>query len=167
MKKYLHELNEQELAEIFKNNDNLQNIVINDLIEYDLEAQQEEFENLNIKKYVEVHDHYNTFYLRLKNAIGLFENLCIDYCNQQVIEFYEQSKQFYNDYLNDNEKYDIFVEKMEILVELLDKQLHEYEQGIDFDTALDFFVEEAQSEYGLYANYYTKNDLKVYKETRV
>lgn len=103
---YLQELNFEELQKVFDNNEKFKNIVFDDVYESNMDYQlflSEEFFGKNAKNYLEIKDHYASFYTRIKDATKFFENLNInisDYLieedSKKYIELYKQAKKYYN-----------------------------------------------------------------------
>lgn len=79
MKKYLNELNEEELEKVFKNNKKLQEEIFQYCYESSMNAQYElGLELLNDvknKKNYRIDDHYTSFFLTVVNAYEFIANL--------------------------------------------------------------------------------------------
>lgn len=154
-KRYLKELNEEELKEVFENISSLQEISFSYAYDVNMDWQLELgkiFFGNNWHDYLKMYDYYSSFYLKIKNTIEFFENISIgnaDYLSEEnskkYIDLYKQAKKIYNNlckcntysekYLENEEKLDkICIE----LLELLENELHELE-NIDFEQAFETF----------------------------
>lgn len=150
MKKlFINELEEEKRNEIIKKNQKLENRLLQDLYEYNMFLQEEEGREMFGKdsyKYIDIKDHYSSFYLVLKNWNEFIENLNIDYIyNDDAIKLYNEiikdrdtlyNIDTYSDNFNDlDEKIE---EKTKKLLQYCEKQLHEYENIGNIDDAIEY-----------------------------
>lgn len=156
MKKlFINELEEEKRNEIIKKNQKLENRLLQDLYEYNMFLQEEEGREMFGKdsyKYIDIKDHYSSFYLVLKNWNEFIENLNIDYIyNDDAIKLYNEiikdrdtlyNMDTYSDNFNDlDEKIE---EKTKKLLQYCEKQLHEYENIGNIDDAIEYADETDQ-----------------------
>lgn len=150
MKKlFINELEEEKRNEIIKKNQKLENRLLQDLYEYNMFLQEEEGREMFGKdsyKYIDIKDHYSSFYLVLKDWSKFIENLNVDYIyNDDAIKLYNEiikdRDTLYNidtcsDNFNDlDEKIE---EKTKKLLQYCEKQLHEYENIGNIDDAIEY-----------------------------
>lgn len=150
MKKlFINELEEEKRNEIIKKNQKLENRLLQDLYEYNMFLQEEEGREMFGKdsyKYIDIKDHYSSFYLVLKDWSKFIENLNVDYIyNDDAIKLYNEiikdrdtlyNMDTYSDNFNDlDEKIE---EKTKKLLQYCEKQLHEYENIGNIDDAIEY-----------------------------
>lgn len=137
MKKYFKDMETKEKVDIILNNSELREIVENGYYEDNMYWQQEESELMlgkNWHHYIEYRDSYNTFYLRLIKWYDFIECLDKDYLCQDGIDLYNEIIELKKLYENeeDMDKYAELEETLESkcidLLEICEKQLHEYEE---------------------------------------
>lgn len=153
-KKYLNELNENELLEILNNNSKFYNYIYELLSQERYYLNNEYINNLftnNYNNYMEFKPHYDTFYIYVKNEYEFIKNIDIEYLS-------EQTKNIYNEIIkneNNEEKYILLCQE---LSDILTKELQDMEE---------ITSEEIESELinniDYYKEFYTI-DKKIYKD---
>lgn len=165
---YLKDLSIEDLKELCKNNDSFMEQFYQDLYDRNMDLQCEEgilMFGKDWHTYINMIDNYNSFYLRLKDWRMFIENLDGDYLCQQGIDLYNNiinDKTTLDKMDEDNELYDNLEEHLEnmckLLLEICEKQLHEYEDYPMFDDVFDYMYDNE-----LYLEYYTdENKQKIY-----
>lgn len=159
--------NKELLKEIFEHNEELGNNLWNLTWDRNME-QQLEFGNLclgeNSHKYIDIRDHYSSFYLTLKNAEEFVNNIDKAYLTteedtlyNECIELLEKrnNEEYGNDYYWE---FDIELDnKAEELLKLIEKDLHAYENVETEDVFEEFLFQLIENEnYG--ELYYYEND---------
>lgn len=158
MKKYLNELNQEELTKIIENNESIKTLIFNTCYEDNMYWQEErakDFFGNNWSKYINYHYSYNTFYLTIKNAIEFFENLSNNNYQYLKIEdsnvyikLYNEAKKYYNNIKKCNYQSDKYFENEEKLenicediLQILEKELHSFENISTEDVQEQFFLD--------------------------
>lgn len=166
MKKlFLTDINTEKRNELIKKNQKLENKLLEDLYEYNMFNQEEEGRELLGKdqyKYIDIKDHYSSFYLVLKDWSKFIDNINIDYLyNDDAIELYnniiKKRDTLYNMDSYSDEFYDMDAEIEDDCKKLLkycEDQLLEYEKNINIDDAIqyademdqlnDYYIEETE-----------------------
>lgn len=147
MKQYLKDMEIEKQVDILFNNEDIRNVLAERYYE-DLMWQQEEEGKLMFgehwSKYIDIHDNYNSFFLRLKNRNEFLDNLDKNYLSQEGIDLYDETYNLYEEYNNicqyDEEQEDRFNEldelldtKCEELLQICENMLHGYENYTDED----------------------------------
>lgn len=165
MKRFLKELNKEEFKKVLEKNSLLYEKVVQNLYENNMFYQNEEYENLNIKNYVEMRNYYNTFYLKLKDdIIGFYENISTDYLCNDGIKIYNSAKIYYKRLQNTKnddiycKNFDLLEEKMKDLLKIIEKQLQEYENVNEDDIFYELYE---NIEY--YEDIYVNDDFEAFK----
>ena len=155
MKKFIKNMDSEEIKKVLENNNKFYNLVYNDLYENDMEWQYEEGKLLfgeNSHKYIDIRDHYSSFYLVLKDAFKFIENLDPTYLCQNGIDLYNEIMKLKKEYENiscdskeEENRYNELEEEIENkckdLLEICEKQLHEYEKGdYSMDDMIDYIM---------------------------
>lgn len=174
-KKYVKDMEKEEIKKILENNNDFYNLVYNDLYEQDLEWQGEEADLMFGKdhyKYIEIHDNYSSFFLTLKNWSAFLDNLDRDYLNIKNADLYNEIMKLKKEYENIacdtieeenryNELEDILEEKSKELLEACEDQLHEYEKG---NYSIEDLIDYVMNTFN-YEDFYTKdNDYILYRD---
>lgn len=174
-KKYVKDMEKEEIKKILENNSDFYNLVYNDLYTQDLEWQGEEADLMFGKdhyKYIEIHDNYSSFFLTLKNWSAFLDNLDRDYLNIKNADLYNEIMKLKKEYENIacdtieeedrfNELEDILEGKSKELLEACEDQLHEYEKG---NYSIEDLIDYVMNTFN-YEDFYTKdNDCVLYKD---
>lgn len=157
MKKYVKDMTREELKEIFKNIKNIRNQMWDWKYEENMDYQHwlsKEFFGSEWHKYINYHDHYYSFFLRLKDATQFFENITesnADYLSienaEEYKKLYKQAKKYYF-YMNSkcnfgSDKYyeneEKLLETCEKILAMLEKELHKLED-IDENELEEYFI---------------------------
>lgn len=159
--------NRELLKTIFENNNKLQEKAGEIAYENNME-QQVEFGELclgkNWNKYIDMYDNYSSFYLRVKNAEKMIENIDKNYLTTEEEELYNKAVKILE--IRNNEEYgtDFYWEQdMELdevsanLLELIEKDLHDYE-NIEEEDVFETFIFDLQENYMYEDLYYYEND---------
>lgn len=147
MKKFIKDMDQKEIEKCLQVNERFYNLVYNDLYEQDMDWQYEEGKLLfgeNSHKYIEIRDHYSSFYLVLINWYEFIENLDPSYLCSKGIDLYNEIIKLKKEYENiacdteeEENRYNELEEELENkckdLLEICEDQLHEYEKG-DYST---------------------------------
>ena len=176
MKRYLKDLDIKTRIDIIMNNSELSEKVFEMFYDNNMDQQEEESKLMFGEKQwknIEIHDHYNSFFLTLINWYNFICNLDKDYLCQKGIDLYNEILPLKVEYENitldtveEENRYseleDILEEKCKELLSICEEQLHEYEHYTDQDIKeyLEFQLEEND----LFSNYYIINNdyTKVY-----
>lgn len=149
-KEYLKDMETEKRNYIIKLNRKLMEQLQADLYEYEMNTQQEEGELMFGKdsyKYIEIKDHYSSFYLVLKNWRQFIDNLDTDYFSpngqdelyKKIIEKREKLDNMDDPYSDDFYNLEDEIEKdCKELLKLCENQLHEYEQTPNEDDAIQY-----------------------------
>ena len=174
MKKYLKDMNKEELKKVFDNSTKIQEEQYNLVWQDNMDWQQEYFEiffGKNWHEYIEMKDNYNSFYLRLKSAYKFFINLDKDVTDYLNIENAQIFKNIYKKankyYINidkrcnyGSDKYYENIEKLEEecgkLLEILENELHLLE-NINDDEVFESFCDDVY-ENNIYDDLYIENN---------
>ena len=156
MKKYLKNMNEEELKKVFDTSEKIQNKEYEATMQINMDYQEELgdiFFGKGWSNYIKMYDNYNSFYLRIIDSTSFFENLAedvTDYLSQENAtrfkEIYKKAKKFYTNinsrcvYGSDKyyENYEKFEEECKKLLEILECELHTLE-NVEYGQALDTF----------------------------
>lgn len=152
------ELEEEKRNELIKKNKKLIDRLQSDLYEYEMFIQQEEGELMLGKdkyKYININDHYSSFYLTLKDWHKFIENVNNEYFSSDeqtklYNEIIKEQKELdniedpYSDEFNDLENE--IEEKCKKLLKLCEDQLHVYEEYPTEDDAIQYADEMEQLE---------------------
>lgn len=174
MKKYVKDMTKEELKEIFKNVESIRNQMWDWKFEENMDWQQE---NANIlfgkewHNYINYHDYYSSFFLRIKDATQFFENITesnADYLNvedsKKYLELYKQARKYYNlmekvcnfgtdKYYENEEK---LLETCEKILAILENELHLLE-NIEQEELEDYFVFQVE-ENGCFSECYIEDN---------
>lgn len=165
MKRYLKDLNDEELRKVLEKNEKLSSKIYEDISENDMFCQENEFNELNIKKYVKMYDYYNSFYLKVTDTIGFFENVNTVYFDTKTEDIYKEAKKIYDRYMNTinenirKKNFDLLEEKVNDLCKSIENQLHEYEER---RYSIDDLIEELKECYDL-EGFYIDDDFVCYE----
>lgn len=178
MKKYVKDMTKEELKEIFKNVESIRTTMWDWKFEENMHWQEEYtdiFFGKEWHKYINYHDYYSSFFLRIKDATKFFEN--IKESNYQYLsienaeeykKLYKQARKYYNlmekvcnfgsDKYYDNEEK--LLETCEKILAILENELHLLE-NIEESELEDYFVMQVEendcfSECYIEDNDYTK-----------
>jgi hypothetical protein len=173
-KKYLKDMDEEELKKLFENIEefkkNIYDICYQNNMDY-----QEELGNIFFgdkwNRYIDIFDHYTSFFLRIKNAIEFFENLGVensDYLNtKDATEYkvlYKEAKKHYNNFNKCNYASNNYYKNEELLentckqiLRILEEELHKLE-NITKEEAKDTFLFEVLENEMYYDCYILNND---------
>ena len=157
MKKvYINELETEERNKLIKNNIKLIGMLQSDLYECNMFAQEEEAREMfgaDSHRYIDIRNHYSSFYLVLKDWRRFMDNLDSDYLSPEAIELYNKTKKYIEklDSLNeDDTKYETLYNIIELecidLLKECEKQLHQYEDYPTEDDAIEYADEMEQLE---------------------
>lgn len=156
MKKYLKNMNKEELKKVFDTSGKIQNKEYEATMQMNMDYQEELgdiFFGKKWSKYINMYDNYDSFFLKLKDSISFFENLdkgVTDYLSQENAtrfkEIYKRAKKFYTSmnsrcvYGSDKyyENYEKFEEECKKLLEILEDELHKLE-NVDYEQTFDTF----------------------------
>ena len=178
MKRYLKDLSAEELTKVFENNQKLREEIYSDVYEANMYMQEETGNELLSKeamKCYDFHDHYNSFFLRLKDGYGykLLENLNFKTLQDYSVATLEDEKlyhrllNYYNHCNYNSDAYYDNIEKLDALaIELLsniEELLHEYEDVTEDDALtawLDEYFQERYADYYIDENYILFEDVQ-------
>lgn len=156
MKKYLKNMNKEELKKVFDTSEKIQNKEYEATMQMNMDYQEELgdiFFGKNWSDYIKMYDNYNSFYLRIINSASFFENLAedvTDYLSQEDTtrfkEIYKKAKKCYTNinsrciYGSDKyyENYEKFEEECQKLLKILEDELHTVED-VEYNQVLDTF----------------------------
>lgn len=156
MKKYFKNMSLEDRIDIIMNINDLK-YKVGDMYYEDLMQQQYEEGQLMFgkehHKYIDIRDNYSSFYLVLKDWNKFLDNLDKDYLCNNGLDLYNQIMVLKNEYDNidmveNEDRYDELEEELENrckeLLQVCEKQLHEYEDYSDDDLKdyLSFQLEE-------------------------
>lgn len=98
MKKvYINELETEKRNKLIKNNKKLMDMLERDLYEYNMMLQEEEAREMfgaDNHKYIDIRNHYSSFYLVLKDWRRFMDNLDSDYLSPEAITLYNKIKKY-------------------------------------------------------------------------
>lgn len=168
MKKiYLKDLNEQELRQLCENNDAFMEQYYERVQEDNMFWQEEESNNMFGKewhRYIDCHDNYSSFYLRLRDWYKFISNLDSDYLCDEGLKLYDyimKKKNIFDNMEPYTNRYDNLEEHLEKtcadLLEICEGQLHEYEEYPSFE---DVFTNMIDCDWYKEEDYYTDEDMK-------
>lgn len=160
---YIEELNDEELKKVYVNNEKFSRMIFAECYEMNMEQQEElseEFFGKKFHEYLDVHDHYSSFYLRIKDTNKFFENLNLNnscYLSEEdskkYIELYEQVKKYYSCLERSDDKNNFYEELIEKackeILNILEKELHELE-NINDEDIIEYFIDNKDA----YNNFY-------------
>lgn len=157
MKKiFINDLDQDRRDNLIKKNRLLIERLQNDLYEQQMFMQQEEGELMLGKehyKYIDIKDDYSSFFLVLRNWSKFIENLDKDYLCQEGIDLYNkiiEKKKAYENTDAYSEEFDRLEGELEEdckeLLDICEKQLHEYESLPSEDDAISYADEMEQLE---------------------
>ena len=165
--------NKELLKKVFDSNERLKQQLYED--SYDLSMEQQlEFGELCLgkdhSKYIDLHEHYSSFFLTLKDSEKFILNIDKDYLSVEENKLYEKalkklekrdSKEYGSEqyYKLDAELDDISEE----LLKLIEKDLHDYE-NVDEEQVFEDFMFNLNNNYS-YEDLYYLEDLTSEKET--
>lgn len=177
MKKvYFKDLDTKTKIDIIMENEDLYNRTCEELYERNMEDQLEQGNLMfgsDHTKYIDIRDYYSSFYLVLKDWYKFINNLDSDYLCQDGIDLYNQIIPLKEQYENldcFSEEFNELEDKLETLckelLEICEKQLHEYENYNNED--IKEFLEYMFEDNNYLENYYILgNDTKtVYEDIR-
>lgn len=155
MKRYLNRLDDETLHNVIVNNEEF--IAKYGTFLYDTQLeQQEEITRLILgddwTNYIDYHEHYTSFYLKVKDCFLMIENINEDYLTNGEAILYKEIREMIDTYgsqdnwdylpkededklLNDIEK------KSEILLSLIEQDLHKYEEFPETSEVYDFIID--------------------------
>lgn len=177
MKRYFKDMKTEEKFEIITKNEDLRKRLEEQYYEDQMEAQYEEGKLMLGERYngVDIKDHYNSFFLVLRDWNKFIDNLDKDYLCTEGLELYDKIIELKKEHDNitlweeeDEERYNELEEelenKCEELLSICEKQLHEYEKWDegDFNEYIMFELDNND----IYSDYYIiDNDTsKVYED---
>lgn len=144
MKRYIKDFKEDELLKLLDENKTLQEHLEQDFYEDQMRWQGDEFEYIFGKdkwNYIDLKDHYNSFYLILKDY-RVIDEINKDYLNEDNIKLYNIAKDEYQAFISDdNIEYgsDEYYDKEEKLEKLakdlikgIEDQLHKLEKWYSY-----------------------------------
>ena len=178
---YLREIADYKNRELFKkileNNSYLSDVLYSTTLENFME-QQLEHGNLclgnNFHEYINMYDSYSSFFLRVKDSEKMIKNIDKDYLSSEEIELYNKAWDLLE--IRNNEEYgtDYYFELEEEidkvaseLLDLIEKDLHAYENPTDEDVLEEFMFQLIENE--TYSDlYYYENDntYNLYEDVR-
>lgn len=147
MKKiFINELETEERNKLIKNNKKLIEILQNDLYECNMFIQEEEWREMfgaDSHRYIDIRNHYSSFYLVLKDWRGFMDNLDSSYLSPEAITLYNKIKKYIEklDSMDENDtKYETLYNIIELecidLLKECEKQLHQFEDYPAEDDAI-------------------------------
>lgn len=168
-KRFLSELSREELKRVLEVNKKLVQDIDQFIMDDDMFAQEEEFNLLNIKDAVTVHDHYSSFFLRVNDPEKLIEKIDTAYLSPETEEQYKKTKAVYDELKSiedeNSEEYDKTYEKFEkecdLLADSLTAQLRQYE---DHDLSEDNELEYLENYMNLDGLYILSDTYVVYED---
>lgn len=169
-KKYFKDMNNEEKIKLLDISD-FYDIIYEKVYEDNMYTQQEEFNLMEIEKYVDIKDCYNSFYLVLKEDAAIFiKNIDDAYFNPENIKQYAICKEILQKYENSKREktkekyYDILENQVNKLIEGITEQLREYEIVNDAD--LEYYIIDEMCE-DIFSNYFIINNdfTKLYYES--
>lgn len=163
-KKYIKDMNEEELEIIFNNITSINQDSYNYTYEKNMDWQNELSDILfgkNWSKYIECISNYNSFYLRIKDYREFYKNLNLnnfDYLQEdkgiEYIKLYKKAKKVLNNlnkckeysdkYYDNHDKFEYIC--CEIL-KILEEELHLLEEIIEQEVKEDFIFNVQENEY--------------------
>ena len=167
MKTYLKDMKAGEAWELVHNNSDYMAELYEDMAQDRGEQQSEEAGLIlgsDWHKYIDYHDNYNSFYLRVKDPAEMIRNIDKDYLTEAQAERYEKAKSLLDKYENeeDPEKLDSWYDQLEIqakgLLADIEESLHEYENITDDDIKEEFIINLEDNED------YTIGDKNIYRD---
>ena len=175
MKKFIKDMDQKEIEKCLQVNNEFYNLVYNDLYENDMDCQYEEGKLLfgeNCHKYIEIHNHYSSFFLTLINWYEFIENLDKDYLCQNGIDLYNEIIKLKKEYENisceteeEENRYNELEEELENkckdLLEICEDQLHEYEKG---DYSMEDMIDYVMNSWGYEDFYILGEDYILYQD---
>lgn len=180
IKKYIKDMNDEELKKIFNNIEHLQKEfyenLYNDNMNYQIDLSKIFFGD-NYINYLDIKDYYSSFFIIIKDTVKFFENLHLynkDYLNNEDAKkyavLYKQAKKHYNNmnkcnYYSDNyyKHFELLENTCKSILEILEKELHSLE-NIDFQDVLDMFINDVCENNDFYDYYILDDDFtKLYK----
>lgn len=161
MKKYIKELNKDQLIELIGKNEKLYNKLAESLYEAQMYMQSEDAENMFGKDYhrwIEYRNNYNSFYFILKDWRKFIVNLYTDYLDEEnikIVDYIDKKIDVLDSMEYGCENYwrlDKYLEKKaKEVLDFCEKILHEYEEypsientvvdAIDNDLLEDYYIE--------------------------
>ena len=149
MKKlFLTDINTEKRNELIKKNQKLENKLLEDLYEYNMFNQEEEGRELLGKdqyKYIDIKDHYSSFFYTLKDWSKFIINIDADYLTTEARAIYEKvcNKIDTLDSMDPYcENYDLLNQWLfnntEIVLKDIENYLHTYEEYPDIDDAIQY-----------------------------
>lgn len=161
MKKYIKELNKDQLIELIGKNEKLYNKLAESFYETQMDMQSEDTENMFGKDYhrwIEYRDNYNSFYFIIKDWRKFIENLDTDYLddeNIKIANYIEKKIDVLDSMEYGCENYwrlDEYLEKKaKEVLDFCEKSLHGYEEypsiedvvvdAIDNDLLENYYIE--------------------------
>lgn len=153
-RKYLKEMTKEEVRQIVKGNERLRGEIYDRCYEGNMFIQSEQTELILGKEwhqYIDYHDHYQSFYLTVRNVERTLRNLDTDYMGESDAEKTEEVRKLLEKWDDmtweeQEENEDLWTEieeKTGELVSSVERDLHEYEDISDdqFDAEVDWFYE--------------------------
>lgn len=167
MKTYLKDMKEAEAWELVHNNSDYMAELYEEMAQDRGEQQSEEAGLIlgsDWHKYIDYHDHYNSFYLRVKDPAEMIRNIDKDYLTEAQAERFEKAKSLLDKYENeeDPDKIDSWYYQLETqakgLLADIEESLHEYENITDDDIKEEFIINLEDNED------YTIGDKNIYRD---
>lgn len=172
-------LGDKEAKEILKtildNNSKLKDALYEGKYEYNMDDQLyygNEILGKDTRKYVDIRDHYSSFYLRLLDADLFLDNLDTTYLTDKQKDLYDEAysyktkkeniEMFTEEYYDCEEKEEKVCEQ---LLDTIETFLHEFED-VNEEDVLDYFIFNLEDDI-YYGNLYYYNDdvnFKVYED---
>lgn len=166
-KTYLKDMQEAEAWELVHNNSDYMAELYEDLAQVRGDQQSDEAGLIlgsDWPRYIDYNDHYNSFYLRVKDPAEMIRNIDKEYLTEAQAERYEKAKSLLDKYENeeDPEKLDSWYDQLEIqakgLLADIEESLHEFENITDEDIKEEFLFRLEDNED------YTKGDKNIYRD---
>jgi len=169
MKKiFLKNMETEALKKLIANNEDFLDI-FREQLQNDWGEMQEEESSLMLgtkwTKWIDIKDHYNSFYLILKDWRMFIDNLDKDYLSPEGIAQYEKIITLKNNFdeLNEEEQEEqeeIIENECKKLLSICENILHEYEETPKDYDVINYIIDTDQL---MFTDYYTfENDSKIY-----
>lgn len=166
-KTYLKDMQEAEAWELAFNNREYMAELYEELAQVRGDQQSDEAGLIlgsDWPRYIDYHDHYNSFYLRVKDPAEMIRNINKEYLTEAQAERFEKAKSLLDKYENeeDPEKLNSWYDQLEIqakgLLADIEESLHEYENITDDDIKEEFIINLEDNED------YTIGDKNIYRD---
>lgn len=153
-KEYLTEMETEKRNKLIEKNKKLINMLVNNLYEdncFRMELETNDILGKDWHQYIDYHDNYSSFYLRVKDWRKFIENVDADYLNNDAFSMYklinEKIKQSDDvDYYSTT--YDVLIEEIDegcsFILDNIEEDLHMYEKIPSEDDAIQYADEMEQ-----------------------